>query len=40
MHGSDVSSTIEVEDDATEEEINQLALEVALENIDFGWEEV
>jgi hypothetical protein len=31
--------TIEVEDDATEEEIDQLAQEDAMQYLNFGWEE-
>lgn len=37
--GSECSRYIEVEDDATEEEINQDAWECACDMIDFNWDE-
>lgn len=38
--GSTCKRIIEVDDDATEDEINELAWETACEMIDFEWEEV
>ncbi len=34
------TTTIEVEDDATEKEINEQALDAVFEMIDYGWNEV
>ena len=38
--GSRCSETIEVEDDATDDEINQLAHETMLEMIEWDWKEL
>ncbi len=38
--GSKREDEFEIEDDATEEEINEVALEVMFQLIDFGWMEV
>jgi hypothetical protein len=37
--GCKVSTDIKVEDDASEEEINDLAFEVLFELVNWGWEE-
>ena len=38
--GSTVTREFEIEDNATEEEINEIAWETAMDMIDYGWEEV
>lgn len=38
--GSTVTREFEIEDNATEEEINEIAWETACDMIDFTWEEV
>ena len=38
--GSTVSREFEIEDSATEEEINEIAWETAMDMIDFTWSEV
>lgn len=38
--GSTTTREFEVDDNATEEEINELAWETAMDMIDFTWEEV
>lgn len=38
--GSDTTRTFEIENNATEEEINEIAWETAVDMINFTWEEV
>jgi len=38
IHGSSIKEEFEVEDDVTEEEIQELALDVLCQVLDFAWE--